>query len=115
MQRVIPKIRLLTYQQSPESGTELIALILEHKDNNYHLEGGTKDTIHVFTAGAAIYVLSINKAHSSIRLYAYMTPEPDCINHFALHDHKHIREYLGNKWETMKPEAIAIKLMEYLI
>jgi len=115
MQRVIPKIRLLTYQQSPESGTEVAALILEHRGNNYHLEGATKDIIHVFTAGAAIYVLTINKAHSTIHLNSYMTPEPDCINHFALHDSKHIREYLGNKWETKKPEAIAIKLMEYLI
>ena len=114
MQKVIPKIRLLAYQQSPESGTEVVALILEHKGNNYHLEGGTKDIIHVFTTGAAIYVLTINKAHGSIRLYAYMTPEPDPINHFTLHDHKQIQEYLGNKWETMKPEAIAIKLMEYL-
>ena len=52
MQRVIPKIRLLTYQQSPESGTEVVALILEHNGNNYHLEGGTKDIIHVFTTGA---------------------------------------------------------------
>ncbi len=68
MQRVIPKIRLLTYQQSPESGTEVAALILEHQGNNYHLQGGTKDIFHVFTAGVAIYVLTINKAHSTIRL-----------------------------------------------
>lgn len=114
MQRVIPKIRLLTYQQSPEAGTEVTTLILEHRGNNYHLEGGTKDIIHVFTSGAAIYVLTISKAHSTIRLCSYMTPEPDPINHFALQDYNHIREYLGNKWETMKPEAIANKLMEYL-
>lgn len=114
MQRVIPKIRLLTYQQSPESGTEVMALILEHKENNYHLSGGTGDIIHVFTSGAAIYVLVIDKTNSTIRLSSFMTPEPDCINHFALHNNNHIREYLGNKWENMKPEAITIKLIQYL-
>ncbi len=115
MERINPKIRLLTYQHPSETGTEVVALILEHRGNNYHLEGGTKDIIHVFTAGAAIYVLTINKARSTIRLYAYMTPEPDPINLFVLHDNRQIREYLGSKWENMKPEAIAIKLMEYLI
>lgn len=116
MQRVIPTIRLLTYQHSPETaGTEVVALVLEHRGNNYHLEGGTKDFIYVFAAGAAIYVLTINKSHGSIRLYAYMTPEPDPINIFVLHDNRQIREYLGSKWESMKPEAIATKLMEYLI
>jgi hypothetical protein len=114
MRRVIPKIRLLTYQQSPDSGTEVVALILEHRGNNYHLEGATKDIIHVFTSGAAIYVLTISKARNTISLFAYMVPEPDCINMFVLHDTKQIREYLGSKWESMKPEAIAIKLMEYL-
>lgn len=114
MERITPVIRLLTYQHSPERGTEVVTLILEHRGNNYHLEGGTKDFIHVFTAGAAIYVLTINKAHSTIRLNSYMTPEPDPINHFVLHDNKQIREYLGNKWESMKPETITIKLMEYL-
>ena len=115
MERVIPTIRLLTYQHSPEAGTEVVALILEYRGNNYHLEGGTKEIIHVFTAGAAIYVLTINKAHSTIRLNAYMIPEPDPINLFVLHDNRQIREYLGSKWESMKPETIAIKLMEYLI
>lgn len=115
MQRVKPKIRFLTYLHAPDSGTEVVALILKYRGNNYHLEGGTKDIIHVFTAGAAIYVLNINKAHSTIRLSSYMTPEPDPINHFALHNNNHIREYLGNKWENMKPESIAIKLTAYLI
>jgi len=114
MKRVIPKIRLLTYQEAAESGTKIRALVLEYQGNNYHLEGGTKDIIHVFTEGAAIYVLTINKAQGSIRLYAYMTPEPDPINMIVLHDNKQIREYLGNKWESMKPESITIKLMEYL-
>lgn len=114
MERIVPVIRLLTWQHPPEIGTEVVALILEHRGNNYHLEGGTKDFIHVFTAGAAIYVLTINKAHSTIRLNAYMTPEPDPINHFALHGNNHIREHLGTKWETMKPESIIKKLMEYL-
>lgn len=115
MQRILPVIRLLTWQQSPETGTEVVALILEHRGNNYHLEGGTKDFIHVFTAGVAIYVLAINKTHGSIRLYAYMTPEPDPINLFVLHDSKQIREYLGSKWESIMPETIANKLMEYLM
>jgi|SRR6185369_16599742 len=115
MQRVIPKFRLLTYQQSPETGTEVVTLILEHRGNNYHLEGATKDIIHVFTAGAAIYVLNINKAHSTIRLYAYMTPEPDPINSIFLQTHREITDALGKKWEQLSPETITRRLINNLI
>lgn len=114
MEQVTPTFRILTYQQSPVSGTEVVAIIFQYKGNNYHLSGGTRDTIFVFVAGAAMYVLIINKANSTIQINSYMTPEPDPINEFYLHNNKEIRDYLGNKWENMKPEAIAIKLMQYL-
>jgi hypothetical protein len=114
MNQITPTIRLLTGKESQDSGLQIKTLILEHNGNNYHLHGGTGDTIYTFTQGLGIYVLTINKALCYIGFNAYMTPEPDPINIFVLHDTKLIREYLGNKWESMKPAAIIIKLMEYL-
>jgi hypothetical protein len=43
-----------------------------------------------------------------------MIPEPDVINCIFLHHHQEIRETLGVKWESMEPETIVKRLMEYL-
>lgn len=107
-----PAIRLHICHQHP--GTHLNTLILEHKGNNYHLHGGTRDTIHVFTAGVAIYVLTVNKAIGYIGLNSYMSPEPDPLNSLFLHNIKEIREYLGAKWESLKPETVVNRLIDYL-
>lgn len=115
MRRVMPKIRLLTYQQSPESGTEVTALILEYNGNNYHLEGGTKDIIHVFNQSICLYVLTINKAHNTIRLNCYMTPEPDALNSIFLQTPRDITDALGKKWETLSPETIVSRLIKHLM
>ncbi len=114
MQPITPTIRLFTYQESIESGLQIISLILEHQGNNYHLHGGTRDTIHVFTEGLGIYVLSINKGLGYVGLNSYMSPEPDPINSMFLHNYQEIIETLGTKWEQMKPETITKQLIEYL-
>jgi hypothetical protein len=38
----------------------------------------------------------------------------DPINSVYLHNTKEIREYLGSKWEGMKPASIVQKLINYL-
>jgi DNA repair protein RadC len=43
-----------------------------------------------------------------------MTPEPDPINSLYLHNNQEISEYLGNMWESMKPETIVKQLINYL-
>ncbi len=97
-----------------DQGTHISNLYFEYRGNNYHLQGATGATIHVFTAGVVIYTLSINKEHGYIGFNSYMVPEPDPINSLFLHSTKEIREYLGAKWENLKPESIVIKLIEYL-
>jgi len=62
MTPITPKIRLLTYQESIESGTNIRSLILEHQGNNYHLHGGTRDTIYIYSECLGIYVLTVNQA-----------------------------------------------------
>src|SRR6185369_6060845 len=106
MNQIAPSIRLLTYQETLESGLQITALILEHQGNNYHLQGCTKDTIYVFTEGLGIYVLTINKALGYIGLNSFMVPEPDPLNSLFLHNNQEICEYLGKSWESMKPETI---------
>lgn len=112
MEPIKPTIKLFTSKSN--SGTHIKSIILEHQDNYYHLQGGTNDTIHVFTQSIAMYVLSINGITGTIGLNAYMTPEPYPINSVYLHNHKEIREYLGNKWEGMKPVLIVKQLINYL-
>ena len=114
MQAITPIIRLFTYQESIETGLQITALILEYNGNNYHLQGGTKDTIYVFTESLGIYVLTINRGLGYIGLNAYMTSEPDPINSIFLHYCQEIKETLGAKWEGMKPVAIVHRLINYL-
>src|SRR6185369_3185309 len=114
MNQITPSIKLYTYQETIESGLQIRNLILEHQGNNYHLQGGTRDTIHVFTESLGIYVLTINKALGYIGLNSYMAPEPDPINAMFLHNLQEIKETLGPKWEGMKPVTIVQKLINYL-
>jgi hypothetical protein len=108
-----PIIKLHTIQH--DNSTYLNALILEYHGNNFHLHGGTRDTISVFTEGLGIYVLTINKLVGCMGLQSFMVPEPDSINCMFLHHHREIRETLGAKWESMRPETIVQRLMECLI
>ena len=94
-------------------GTYINAFTLEYKGNNYHLHGGTRDTIHVFTESIGIYVLTINKGLGYIGLNSYTSPEPDLINTVFLHNKQEIEECLGQKWEQMKPETITKRLINY--
>jgi hypothetical protein len=114
MNPITPSIRLLSHQESLEAGIQIRTLILEHQGNNYHLHGGTRDTIHVFAEGLAVYVLTINKRLGYMALNSYMTPEPDPINSMFLHNYQEIRDTLGRNWEQMKPETIVMRLIEYL-
>ena len=111
-QIISPSIKLHTIPQN--QGTYLNTLILNHKGNNYHLHGGTRDTIYVFTESIGIYVLTINKSLGYMGLNSYMVPECDPINSLFLHNHQEISEHLGNKWESMKAESIVKKLIQYL-
>lgn len=107
-----PSIKLHTIQEN--QGTYLNNLYFEYRGNNYHLHGRTTDTIYIFTESIGIYVLTINKALGYIGLNSYMAPECDPINSLFMHNTKEIREYLGFKWEDMKPETIVKKLIQYL-
>ena len=109
---ISPDIKLHTYYQ--HQGTYINALILSYNSNYYHLQGGTRDTIYVFTEGTGIYVLTINKALGYIGFTSYMTPEPDPINSIYLHNYREIKETLGPKWESMKPLALVQLLINYL-
>lgn len=112
MNRITVPIKLHTTNHN--QGTYLCNLCFEYRGNNYHLQGGTGSIVHIFTAGVALYVLAINEEHGYMGLNAYMAPEPDPINCLFLHSSKEIREYLGAKWESLKPEIIVTKLIEYL-
>lgn len=107
-----PSIKLHNCYQ--HQGTYINALILEHNGNNYHLHGGTRDSIHVFTESIGIYALTVNKALGYMGLNSYMAPESDPINSLFLHNPQEISEHLGSKWESMKAETIVKKLIQYL-
>lgn len=114
MNQITPVIKLFTHQDKQSSGLYISALILEHNGNCYHLQGGTRDTIHVFTQGVCIFTLTINKTHGYIGFNAYMTPEPDPINTIFLQSNRDIKDTLGNKWENLSPKSIVRKLIDCL-
>lgn len=113
MIQISPSIRLFTYQGNIDSGLQLMSLVFSHNCNNYHLQGKTTDSIYIYTEGLGIYVLTVNKALGHIGLNSYMAPEPDAINSMYLYSIE-IREYLGSKWEDMKPISIVQKLINHL-
>lgn len=112
MQRFRPIIKLHAMHQDQD--IYINAFVLVHQGNHYHLQGSTGDTIHAFAEGVAIYAISINRDRSSISLSCFMAPEPDPINCLYLHNQREIREYLGPKWEGMKPIAMIRGLIEHL-
>lgn len=111
MNQIIPTIKLHTYQQQ---GTYINAFLLGYKDNYYHLQGGTSDTIYVFQESVALYVLTINRRLGYVSLNSYMASEPDPINSVFLHRPEEIMELLGAKWDCVKPLTLVKKLMECL-
>ena len=114
MTAITPTIKLFTSKNDNNTGIHINSLILEHNGNNYQFHGGVNDTIYTFTESIALYVLTINKSNGTIGLYAFMGSEPDPINSMYLHNNQEIFDYLGNKWESMKPVNIVHKLINYL-
>lgn len=112
MTPIKPIIKLLTSYET--QGAFINCLIVEHRGNNYHLQGSTRDNIYVFTESIGLYVLTINKALSYVSLNAYMAPEPDAINSVYLHTTQDIVESLGAKWELLEPLSIVRRLIECL-
>ena len=114
MNTITPKIKLFTSMNDDNTGIHINNLIIEHDSNYYSLQGATKDTIHVFSEGIALYALSININNGTMGLSAFMTPEPDPINSIFLQSNQEIKMILGPKWEGMKPIAIVQKLITLL-
>ena len=114
MTAITPTIKLFTSHKD-NAGIHINSLILEHNGNNYHLPGGTSDTIHVFTQSIALYVLTINKSIGTMALNAFMVPESDPLNGAYLHSPQDIKDILGAKWERLSPKAITMKLINYLM
>jgi hypothetical protein len=113
MTAIKPTIKLHT--RAEDNGIHINSLIMKHNGNSYHIYGGTRDTIHVFTQSIALYVLTISKVNGTIMLNAYMSPEPFPINTFSLHTVQGIIDIFGVKWEQLSPIAITTKLINYLM
>jgi hypothetical protein len=112
MTAIKPTIKLHTREE--ENGIHINSLIMKHNGNNYHIYGGARDTIHVFSESIALYVLNINKVNGTIGLNAYMSPEPFPINSFYMHNIKEIIDVFGAKWEQLPAMTIVVKLINYL-
>jgi len=113
MTAIKPTIKLHTREE--DNGIHINSLIMKHNGNSYHLYGGARDTIHVFTQSIALYVLTISKTNRTMGLNAYMSPEPFPLNSYYMHSAKEIINVLGAQWEQLSPETITSKLIKYLI
>lgn len=114
MSPIVPTIRKMTFREAKSAGLHSRGLILEHHGKAFNLNAGTSDTIHVFTESIGIYVLTINTGLGYMGLNSYMAPECDPINSLFLHNHLEISEYLGSKWESLKPLTVVQRLINYL-
>lgn len=115
MAPIIPTLKLHTYQDADSTSIQFNSLIVAYNGNHYHLEGGTGDTIHVFTQSIAIYVLTTNKGHGRMALNAYMVPHPDPINGVYMHTPQDIEDLLGTNWEQLSALDLTLKLIDYLM
>jgi len=114
MTAITPELKLFTSQDADSTSIHIDSLIIVYRGNHYNLQGGSGDTIHVFTQGIAIYVLTINKGYGRMALNAYMVPQSDAINGVYMHTPQEIIDHLGAKWEQLSPEAIVESLMDFL-
>lgn len=114
MTPIKPEIKLFTDQDADSISIHIDSLIIVYRGNYYHLQGGTRDTIHVFRQSIALYVLNVNKSLGRMALNAYMVPQPDPINAVHMHTPQEIIEHLGSDWEQLPPKTIVEKLMNYL-
>ena len=112
MNQILPTISLHVLPKN--EGTYINAIVFNHAGNNYHLEGRTTDTIHVFTEALGIYVLTINQVHGHVGLTCFMVPESDPINMVHLHNLMEIMEILGKGWQSLKPIVLVQKLIAYM-
>lgn len=115
MTAITPTIKLFTSRGDDNASIQINSLILAYNGQHYHLQGGTGDTIHVFTQSIAIYVLTTNKGHGRMALNAYMVPQPDVINGVYMHTPQDIEETLGTDWEQLSALDITLKLINYLM
>lgn len=109
-----PELKLFIDQDADSNSVHIDSLMLVYRGNHYHLQGGTGDTIHVFTQSIAIYVLTINKGLGHMALSAYMVPQSDALNGVYMHTPQEIIDHLGPQWEQLSPEEIVEQLMDYL-
>lgn len=115
MTPITPELKLFTDQNADSTSIHIDSLVIMHRGNHYHLQGGTRDIIHVFQQSIALYVLTINKSFGRMALNAYMVPQPDAINGIYLHTPQEIIDHLGPEWEQLAALDITLKLINYLI
>lgn len=114
MQPIAASIRLMTQEELYQGQQQNRGLMLEHQGHSYVLNAGNSDIVTVFEESVCLYVLTVNKRLDYVGLDAYMPAEPDPVNTVFLHSATEISQTLGNKWESMSPNTIATRLINYL-
>ena len=108
-------IRQMTWEETSNKKQHSRGLVLEHEGRSYLLSAGTSDQIHVFTRSIYLFVLNINRSLGYMGFDAYAPLEEEPINSIYLHSEHHIKELLGKSWNLMNPEAVATRLLQYLM
>jgi hypothetical protein len=115
MTPISPTIRLMTYEEADNARLNTRGLILEHHGNSYRLNAGTSDTVRVYQASLALYVLTLNRSLGYLGLDAYVPADQDPINTVFLHSEHVIKETLGAHWHQMSACTITRRLINFLI
>ena len=115
MKRIVPKIRMMTFEEARERNLMNRDLMLEYKGRSYVLNAGTKDKVEVFLNGVGLFVLTANRSMSYLGLDAYQIGHEEAINSVFLWKEQEMLEVLGPHWRVLSSETKVLRLMEYLM
>lgn len=112
MTQIYPTLRNMTFEEQREAGQFNKGLILEHGRWAYRLTAWTTDSLHIFEAGALIYVLTINVHMDYVALDCFIGSEIDPVDSIVLQGHYTINEALGGGWHLMSLYQLVMSLKQ---
>jgi len=114
MTPIIPTIRLMTPKETTTRKLINAGSVIDFEGTCIPIAAGRSDQVHIFKESTVLYVLSINYQHEYIGLESFAAKSGEEYDNMFFHNSSELKEYLGDKWEQMKPETIVKRLIRYL-
>lgn len=113
MNQISPTIRFMTPEETRTNRLINAGSVIDYEGTTIPIAAGRSDQIHVFREATILYVLSINYRHEYIGLEIFAAKSGEEYDSIFIQNNQDIKEYLSNKWESMKPVTIVQRLISY--